>query len=213
MSYIGVVPRQPREQRRLGSITKTGSGHARRLLIEAAWHYRPPRPRQSAHRAPRRPATDSRRGLLEAQLRLHRTWTRLEARAKRRTLIAVAAAREPAGFCWAITQIELPANSTQEIPSAGSVAARQRAGNPRHNYEQPPLSRLATLDTRQRLPTTNHGPAAREPTPEPAYISLTRVAHSTPDRHPPSRPHTVVNPTSERRKFVTHPLTSASPYQ
>jgi hypothetical protein len=41
-----------------------------------------------------------------AQRRLHRTWTRLEARAKRRTIIAVAAARELAGFAWAITQIE-----------------------------------------------------------------------------------------------------------
>jgi hypothetical protein len=33
-------------------------------------------------------------------------WTRLEARAKRRTIIAVAAARELAGFCWAIGRIE-----------------------------------------------------------------------------------------------------------
>ena len=41
-----------------------------------------------------------------AQQRLHRTWARLEARAKRRTIIAVAAARELAGFAWAITQIE-----------------------------------------------------------------------------------------------------------
>jgi hypothetical protein len=41
-----------------------------------------------------------------AQRRLHRTWTRLEARSKRRTIIAVAAARELVGFCWAITQIE-----------------------------------------------------------------------------------------------------------
>jgi hypothetical protein len=41
-----------------------------------------------------------------AQRRLHRTWTRLEARAKRRTIIAVAAARELAGFAWAITRIE-----------------------------------------------------------------------------------------------------------
>jgi hypothetical protein len=41
-----------------------------------------------------------------AQRRLHRTWTRLEARAKRRTIIAVAAAHELVGFCWAITQIE-----------------------------------------------------------------------------------------------------------
>jgi hypothetical protein len=36
-----------------------------------------------------------------AQQRLHRTWTRLEKRAKRRTIIAVAAARELAGFAWA----------------------------------------------------------------------------------------------------------------
>jgi len=41
-----------------------------------------------------------------AQKRLHHTWTRLEARGKRRTMIAIAAARELAGFVWAITQIE-----------------------------------------------------------------------------------------------------------
>jgi transposase len=45
-----------------------------------------------------------------AQKRLHRTWARLEARNKRRTIIAVAvavaAARELTGFVWAITQIE-----------------------------------------------------------------------------------------------------------
>jgi transposase len=42
MSYVGLVPRESTtgQQRRLGSITKTGSGHARRLLVEAAWHYR-----------------------------------------------------------------------------------------------------------------------------------------------------------------------------
>ncbi|HME04847.1 MAG TPA: IS110 family transposase [Solirubrobacteraceae bacterium] len=40
MSYIGLVPCENTtgQQRRLGSITKTGSAHARRLLIEAAWH-------------------------------------------------------------------------------------------------------------------------------------------------------------------------------
>jgi hypothetical protein len=41
-----------------------------------------------------------------AQRRLYRTWTRLAARAKRRTIMAVAAARELAGFAWAITRIE-----------------------------------------------------------------------------------------------------------
>jgi transposase len=40
MSYLGLVPSESTtgQQRRLGSITKTGSAHARRLLVEAAWH-------------------------------------------------------------------------------------------------------------------------------------------------------------------------------
>ena len=40
MSYVGLVPSENTtgQQRRLGAITKTGSGHARRLLVEAAWH-------------------------------------------------------------------------------------------------------------------------------------------------------------------------------
>ncbi|MGO9973126.1 MAG: IS110 family transposase [Solirubrobacteraceae bacterium] len=40
MSYVGLVPSESTtgESRRLGSITKTGSGHARRLLVEASWH-------------------------------------------------------------------------------------------------------------------------------------------------------------------------------
>jgi transposase len=109
MSYVGLVPSENTtgQQRRLGSITKTGSAHARRLLVEAAWHYRA-RPNLG------RGLTDRQDGqppeaiavAWSAQRRLHRTWTRLEARAKRRTIIAVAAARELAGFCWAVTQIE-----------------------------------------------------------------------------------------------------------
>ena len=46
MSYLGVVPSEHSsgQRRRRGPITKSGSQHARRLLIEAAWHYRrPPR--------------------------------------------------------------------------------------------------------------------------------------------------------------------------
>jgi transposase len=109
MSYVGLVPCESTtgQQRRLGAITKTGSGHARRLLVEASWHYRA---RPSVGRA----LTDRQQSQppeaiavsWSAQQRLYRTWTRLEARAKRRTIIAVAAARELAGFCWAITQIE-----------------------------------------------------------------------------------------------------------
>jgi transposase len=41
-SYLGLVASEQSSgtRRRQGSITKAGSSHARRLLIEAAWHYR-----------------------------------------------------------------------------------------------------------------------------------------------------------------------------
>jgi transposase len=109
MSYVGLVPSESTtgQQRRLGSITRTGSEHARRLLVEAAWHYRP-RPRIGKALTERQDGQPAQAVAIawSAQQRLHRTWTRLEARAKRRTIIAVAAARELAGFCWAITQTE-----------------------------------------------------------------------------------------------------------
>jgi len=109
MSYVGLVPSESTsgQQRRLGAITKTGSGHSRRLLVEAAWHYRP-RPRIGKALRERQHGQPAEAVAIawSAQQRLHRTWTRLEARAKRRTVIAVAAARELAGFAWAITQIE-----------------------------------------------------------------------------------------------------------
>jgi transposase len=43
ISYLGLVPSenssgQTRRRRRQGAITKSGSRHARRLLVEAAWH-------------------------------------------------------------------------------------------------------------------------------------------------------------------------------
>jgi transposase len=109
MSYVGLVPCESTtgEQRRLGAITKTGSGHARRLLVEAAWHYRP-RPQIGKALSDRQDGQPAHAIAVSwsAQQRLHRTWQRLEQRGKRRTIIAVAAARELAGFCWAITQTE-----------------------------------------------------------------------------------------------------------
>jgi transposase len=105
MSYLGVVPSEHSsgERRRRGPITKSGSQHARRLLIEAAWHYRRP-PRVAGSLARRQ--LDGEPQVLalswKAQRRLHHVWQRMEQRGKRRTIIAVAAARELAGFCWAL---------------------------------------------------------------------------------------------------------------
>ena len=106
MSYLGMVPSEHStgDKRRLGSITKSGSQHARRLLVEAAWHYRQP-PRISEPLRRRQAGADPEIVALswKTQRRLYRVWTRMEQRGKRRTIIAVAAARELAGFCWAIS--------------------------------------------------------------------------------------------------------------
>ena len=68
---------------------------------------RPARARRSAHPQRRQDGqTANRRDLLAAQRRLHRTWRRLDERGKRRTIVAVAVARELAGFCWALAQSE-----------------------------------------------------------------------------------------------------------
>jgi transposase len=109
MSYLGLVPSEHSsgESRRLGSITRSGSRHARRLLVEAAWHYRnQPRlglelERRQAEQPPEAVAI-----AWSAQRRLHRVWSRMQCRGKRRTLTAVAVARELAGFCWSIAQVE-----------------------------------------------------------------------------------------------------------
>jgi transposase len=110
MSYIGLVPSESSsgESRRQGKITKTGSKHARRLLVEAAWHYRktPARGVTLQRRQEGQPATAIAISW-QAQQRLHRVWRRLaEQRGKRSTIVAVAVARELAGFCWALARAD-----------------------------------------------------------------------------------------------------------
>jgi transposase len=109
MSYVGLVPseRSTGESRRLGSITRSGSRHARRLLVEAAWHYRnPPRVGREIQRRQEGQPAEATAIAWSAQRRLHRTWSRMRARSKRPTVTAVAVARELAGFAWAIALVE-----------------------------------------------------------------------------------------------------------
>lgn len=105
-SYLGLVPSEHSSgmKRRQGSITKAGSSHARRLLVEAAWHYRR---RPSLSLALKRRQKGQPPAAIDAawraQLRLHRRWSHLDgARAKKRTTVAVAVARELACFVWEI---------------------------------------------------------------------------------------------------------------
>jgi transposase len=103
--FLGLTPSEDSsgERRRLGAITKTGNTHARRLLVEAAWQQRRPL-RASATLEKRRqgqPAAVRARADQSAR-RLHQRWHALERRGKRRTIVAVAVARELAGHCWAL---------------------------------------------------------------------------------------------------------------
>lgn len=103
-SWLGLTPtlHQSGESCTQGSITKTGSGLARRLLVEAAWHYgRPPRIGATlANRQAGQPAhvlqiTNN------AQHRLHRVSKRMKQRGKPHNVATVAVARELACFLWA----------------------------------------------------------------------------------------------------------------
>jgi transposase len=102
-AFLGLVPSEASsgEQRRQGPITKTGNGHARRLLVEAAWHQRRPL-RPSIALAGRRAGQPAavRADAEAVARRLHQRWWDLERRGKRRTIVAVAVARELSGHCW-----------------------------------------------------------------------------------------------------------------
>lgn len=103
--FLGLTPSEDStgQRRRLGAITKTGNTHARRLLVEAAWHHRRPlRPSPTLERRRRGQPAAVRAQADQSAHRLHRRWHALERRGKRRTVVAVAVARELAGHCWAL---------------------------------------------------------------------------------------------------------------
>jgi transposase len=80
-SYLGVVPseRSTGDKRRQGTITKSGSRHARRLLVEAAWHYRrAPAKGQALRRRQEGQSAHVIALACKAQQRLHHTWRRLD---------------------------------------------------------------------------------------------------------------------------------------
>ena len=103
-SWLGLTPSlsQSGESKSSGSITKTGSGLARRLLVESAWHYM----RQPAIGATLRNRQAGQPDHVlqiawRAQHRLHRVHHRLRDRGKPHNVATVAVARELAGFLWA----------------------------------------------------------------------------------------------------------------
>jgi transposase len=110
MSFLGMVPTNDSsgEREHRGRITRTGNEHARRIVVEAAWHYRYPPRMSKALRERNAPVSEGVRAIAwKAQQRLHRRMFRLLARGKESQKTVVAVARELAGFVWAIAQQEV----------------------------------------------------------------------------------------------------------
>jgi transposase len=104
MAYLGLVPSEHSSglKTKKGSITKTGNGHVRRVLTEAAWAYRF-NPKKSLHILRRQKNIPKSVCDIawKAQLRLCNKYRALSCR--KVTQVAVTAvARELIGFIWAI---------------------------------------------------------------------------------------------------------------
>lgn len=114
MSWLGMTPSEysSGQQQHRGHVTRAGNTHARRLLVEAAWHYR-----HAPRRSSRRPEPDER--AWQAQVRLFHRWRHLTAHGKRSNMANMAIARELSGFIWAAMTDQPP----KPIPNREEVAA------------------------------------------------------------------------------------------
>lgn len=106
MSYVGLVPSESSSGETVsrGKITRTGNGHVRTLLVEAAWHHArsysamSPTAVADAAGVPAAVAEAASR----ANRRLHERCAHLRGRGKPANVANAAVARELAGFVWAL---------------------------------------------------------------------------------------------------------------
>ena len=108
-SFLGLTPSEHSSggSRRQGAITKAGNTHARRLLVEAAWHHKPsyavgPTLQARWDAAP----AAARVRAHEGNQRLHQRWVTFDARHKKHTVATTAIARELAGWCWSLATLD-----------------------------------------------------------------------------------------------------------
>jgi hypothetical protein len=103
-AWLGLTPSlsQSGESSKQGSITKTGSMLARRLLVESAWHYSRP-PRLGATLANRQAGQPDHILAISnrAQQRLYTVNRTMRSRGKPHNVTVVACARQLACFLWA----------------------------------------------------------------------------------------------------------------
>ena len=133
MGFLGLVPGEPSSgtRRRQGAITKTGNGHARRVLVEAAWSYRfPARPdRAPAAQGCARPRPRAQAIAWKAQKRPVRTLRTLSRTGKPACKVTTAIARELAGYLWAIARVST-SNPARSRDATNAAPARSRVREP-----------------------------------------------------------------------------------
>lgn len=120
MAYVGLVPSEHSTggRRKLGALTKTGNGRARRLLIEGAHSYRFAAniSTEMQKRQEGLPKEIIDMGW-KAQVRLCRRYHRLMKRGKHVNLVKAAIAREMLAYIWAIAKevVLSPINAKERL--------------------------------------------------------------------------------------------------
>ncbi len=110
MAYLGLVPSENSsgQTTRRGSITKTGNGHARRALIEAAQAYSyPARVSRELRKRQEGLSREIKEISWKAQVRLCGRFRKFTAKGMNYNRTKTAIARELSGFMWAIAK-EVP---------------------------------------------------------------------------------------------------------
>ncbi len=105
-AYLGLAPGEASsgDRRVVTSITEAGNTHARRLLVEAAWHHKSSyRPGNTMLRRWNQAPAPVVAKAHQANKRLHQRWLAFDARNKRPVIANVAIARELAGWCHTLT--------------------------------------------------------------------------------------------------------------
>ena len=108
-AYLGLVPTEysSGSTRSRGGVTKTGNSHARRLLVEAAWHHRPRyQPGRELRRRWDAASPAARARGQAANRRLHARWVGFDERKKRPVVANAGIARELAGWCWSLAVLD-----------------------------------------------------------------------------------------------------------
>ena len=117
-AYLGLVPTENSSgaTRTQGGVTKTGNTHARRLLIEAAWHHRRPyRPGRDLRRRWEAASPAARAQGQAANRRLHARWMGVS-----KTLVPLR------GFCHCDVSARMHPDA--EIRSVGRPSAPVNVG-------------------------------------------------------------------------------------